>query len=284
MRGTNWIAQIREDHRRKLELEENAKREAKIDERETRREERESHNLRLNKRLAIFAGLAALAAVWQGFESHRATKEAQRNFETTREDAKQSAAQARQDALDTINKQIEASRELRDQAARSANAAESTTTIAAQSFHVSERAYVYITPLLGRPVAARQQTLLAVALANGGHTPALKITAHTCLIASKYPETTKQAHERAFTPQGGGATAEPPSIPPGKNFEQHLDSRLPLTDTEFEELSQGKETMYLFSAVTYRDIFGKLHHEEICGFLDTNLKQFNTCNEFNKSD
>jgi hypothetical protein len=42
--------------------------------------------------------------------------------------------------------------------------------------------------------------------------------------------------------------------------------------------------LYIFSAVTYRDIFGKLHHEQICGYLDRNLRQLDTCKELNKSD
>jgi len=115
MNRGNRFADLMEQARKKKEREQEQKWQTHIEEREYRREERETHTLRINIGLAIFAGLAAIAALWQGFESHRATKEAQRNFETTREDAKESAAQARQDALDTINKQIEASRELRDQ-------------------------------------------------------------------------------------------------------------------------------------------------------------------------
>jgi len=74
MNRGNWLADLMEQARQKKEREQEQKRQTHLEEREHRREERETHTLRINIGLAIFAGLAAIAALWQGFESHRATK------------------------------------------------------------------------------------------------------------------------------------------------------------------------------------------------------------------
>jgi len=284
---TRLLKQIKQRKKEKEEAERERlreRREAEEAERESRREKMELQSLLVAIISAATAFLALLLTYLQLYYSRCDAKQNQRNFEITRKDAADSAAQARQDALDAIAKQLQASKQLKEQAERTANAAESSVAVAAESFHVSERAYVYITPILRRPVAAGQQTLVTVALTNAGRTPALKTSVQTCLVSSESPETTKQAHERAFRPQGSASSAKPPAIPPGQHFEQHLDSRLPLTEDEARQLVEGKLVMYLFSEVSYRDIFGKAHHEEICGRLDTNLKQFNACIEFNKSD
>jgi hypothetical protein len=148
----NWINQLLEERRRKQETAEIEKRQDAGDARETRREERETHNFRINLILCAFAALASGAAIWQGYESHKSRIDAQDDFKTTRKDAADSAAQARQDALDAIQKQLDASRELKEQAARSAAAAEALANTTTQSLHVSERAFVSITPILGRAV------------------------------------------------------------------------------------------------------------------------------------
>jgi len=280
----NWLANLQEEARLRRERQERQKREGLLDEREHRREERETHTLRINIGLAVFAGLAALAALWQGYESHRATKEAQKNFETTREDAKQSAAQARQDALATINKQLDAQRELRDQAARSANAAESTAAISAQSFHVSERAYVSLTPLLGRPLETGKQTILSLLIENNGRTPALGLTATVCITSAPPNTPIQDVHALTLSGKVQKFSSSAVSLPPGKHFEQHPTTQNFLSQTEFDDLSNGNKVFYLFATASYEDIFGKTHHEEICGYLDRNLRQLDTCRELNKSE
>ena len=131
-----------------------------------------------------------------------------------------------------------------DQAARSANAAEASAATATQAFHVGERAYVSITPVLLKPFAVNEKSMIRVVVENGGRTPALDVTVHTCLLSSNTPETIEQAHGR-FLSNRSGATAQPPPIPPAKHFEQTLEAPNPLTEEEPAALSKGTQTAYL---------------------------------------
>jgi len=180
-----WYHRILEGQRQRREDEERKKREAALDERETRREGRETRLLLAAIASALIAVLAAAAAFWQGYESHEARKDAQRDFETTRKDATASAAQARQDALDTIQQQLAAQHELRDQTARSAKAAEASAATAARALTASQRPWLKmeVTSAGTLDIDDRGITMhIPVLLRNIGKSIATGIRTHAQLI------------------------------------------------------------------------------------------------------
>jgi len=122
-----------EEMKQKQKEKEQAERERRREDREADAAERERRRENIERRSLIGAVVSAAAALLAGgltflqvHYSRRDSEQAQRNFEITRKDAAESAAQARNDALDAINRQLEASKELKEQAQRSANAAESS--------------------------------------------------------------------------------------------------------------------------------------------------------------
>jgi hypothetical protein len=189
-----------------------------------------------------------------------------------------------QDALDTINKQLQASKDLTVQAERSAKAAESTAAISAQSVHVSQRAYVSLTPVLGRPLEVGKLTLLKVLIENNGRTPALGLSTTTCTTDAPPSTSIKDVQVLTLSGRVQQFTAAAVTLPPGKHFEQNETTGKPLTQDEFDDIRLRRKVLYLFSVATYKDIFGKLHHERICGRLDQNLAQLDSCRELNISD
>jgi hypothetical protein len=178
----NWLTELMERARQKKEQNEQQKRQTLLDERELRRDGREAQTLLINRGLLYvnfglfaIAALASSAAFWQAWESHRAAKDAQNNFAITRQDARDSAAQARQDALDTISKQLEASRELRDQAGRSADAATSAAMTAKQTQEVSNRPYLGVLSVGSAEDRANKTMDISAFVKNFGPIPALDV-------------------------------------------------------------------------------------------------------------
>jgi hypothetical protein len=58
----------------------------------------------------------------------------------------------------------------------------------------------------------------------------------------------------------------------------------PLTQAEFDELIQGKASLYIFGTVSYKDVFQQVHNTEICSIYDPALGFLADCHEHNKSD
>jgi hypothetical protein len=148
-----WLEQFMEEERQRQRV-------VSADAREERREHRETETVKINRGLLLaalasstVAILATAAALWQGYESHEARKDAQNNFETTRKDAAASAEQARQDTLGQFRQQLDAQRQLRDEAARSADAA-SAAALAAKIQAESSRQQ---TGIMGKQMALAQQ-------------------------------------------------------------------------------------------------------------------------------
>jgi hypothetical protein len=168
---------------------------------ERREAQREASKSRRDWTAILIALLAAAFTGWQGFEAHRAridaadaaktaVAQAQNNFNTTRQDAKDSAAQARQDALDSINKQLDASKGLKNEAARSAKAAEDTAKTAALQVEVAERPWIKIKPTLVTPLTFNSPAYagetaranIQLVLENTGTTVALNVLAWSDIL------------------------------------------------------------------------------------------------------
>jgi hypothetical protein len=271
---------------------------------EDRQEDRENQTLEINRgllatsqasataanRSALIAVIAVLLMVYQAWQS-------QKNFETTRKEAADSAAQARQDALDTLHKQLEAQRELIRQVQRSANAAEASSKTSAETLRVSERAYVATTTTVLQQPAPGQQPRFNLSWTNVGHTTALQVWAYAHLIevvpvpnglgqlnpmTVPVPRSLRQAHEMARSDWSKSRVGTM-TVDAGQTVHSDVLWRS-YTAEGINSLKAGKIRLYLFVRVTYDDIFGRPHEAESCSWLNTDFTGFAACEEdFNKS-
>lgn len=208
--------------------------------------------------LATTAVLAALFTGWQGYEAHRA-----------RVDAIEDAKEARRDAQAAMLMQFDATKASQAQAERSAQAAESSAAIAAQSLHVSERAYVDIDAgVTSTPKAGEKLSFLAY-FANSGRTPALDVVTNVRSEIVPASVTAEQAHSKAF-----GSTAHVPpyssksALAPNTKIQTSWQTDAPLSQAELEGLTKRQMLVYVFARVTYKDEFQRPHETNFCGLLN----------------
>src|SRR5215467_10732930 len=189
--------QIYEEIRREREAKERHKRDAVTDAREGRREGRETTNVWIAGTSAFVALVALALTFLQVRYSREDAKQAQDNFEATRKESAASADQARKDTLDQFKQQLETQHDLRDQAARSAKAAESSATTAAQTLRVSERAYIAINAsVIRQPAPNGIPPRFQLTFVNVGRTPAIKLQAYAQLIeVPRVPGSVRESHD-----------------------------------------------------------------------------------------
>ncbi len=184
----------------------------------------------------------------------------------------------------TQQMQLEALKKSEAQAKRSAEAAEANASTASQSLHVSERAYVHMTPYLAKPPTVGEKIQCLVVITNPGHSPAFDMVA-TSVFAPVPASFSVQdayniAHAFPLEPQKVSVT----TLASGQSMEQHADGPLALTQPQVDEITEGKTLIYLFATASYKDVFNQPHHTEICGFFQPASKSFGNCHEHNKSD
>jgi hypothetical protein len=244
--------------------------------RESRRDLRDS--------LAIaIAILAALFTGWQAYEAHEARVDADRAARTARQDAKDAADQARKASEKGLQVQLDAVRKAEVQAGRSAEAAESSASTASQALHVSERAYIYMTPSLRKPPSSGEKLQISVVIGNSGRTPALEMAVHCGAAFVPISTPVNEALERAFAAPAQKWQSVS-VLPSGGTSESPSDSPLALNQSDVEQLMADKMSLYVFATTTYKDVFKQPHHTEICTIYQPKLNAFMNCHEHNKSD
>jgi hypothetical protein len=112
-----------------------------------------------------------------------------------------------QASLDTQNKQLDAAKESESQAGRSANAAERSASVASQAMHVSERAYVGITPSLAKPPGGGRKDFNSwLRSTTQVAPPAIEMISHVTGIGTPSSQSATEAYathlaKGAFMPQ-----------------------------------------------------------------------------------
>ncbi len=183
----------------------------------------------------------------------------------------------------TQQMQLDAAKKSADETARSAKAAESSASTASQAMHISERAYVYLTPSLRKPPSSGEKLQISIVIGNAGRTSALELAVHSAaaFVPSSMP--VNEALDKAFA-------APPPKwesvgvLPSAGTSESPADSPLALNQSDVEQLVGDKMFLYVFATTAYKDVFKQLHHTEICTIYQPKINKFMNCGEHNKSD
>jgi hypothetical protein len=151
--------------------------------------------------------------------------------------------------------------------------------------HVSERAYVGITPSLAKPPAAGERLQFVATLNNSGRTPAIEMISHVTGVVSLSSESANQVYAevtktRSSSPSGSESIA---TLSPGATAKNIIESTA-LTQPDLDQIIEGKVLIRIFANASYKDIFGHSHLTEICFFYKPAGNAFLPCHEFNKSD
>ena len=186
----------------------------------------------------------------------------------------------------TLQMQLDAVRKSEAQAERSAKAGETSASTASRALHVSERAYVHMTPSLAKPPSAGEKLQYSVLIGNSGRTPALEMTAHIAgtMAPSSIPTDQVRATILKEAPPLHDQSESVGTLPAGQTATEHTDAPTALTQSDVDQITAGKILLYIFGTASYKDIFQQPHHTEICAFYEPASKTFGACHELNKSD
>jgi hypothetical protein len=168
-------------------------------------------------------------------------------------------------------------RELLDQAARSAKAAESSNA----NVRASERAYLSLTFVRVADLELRQRGAFKVIALNGGRTPALNPRIVSCGELHIARVDLEMAHKSALWTCNNRPAKNAVTLEPGHQIDQEL---ITIASDEWDGIASGATTFRLFAMAEYTDIFGTLHHENVCAELRPDLKTIEPCWTFNNSD
>jgi hypothetical protein len=166
---------------------------------------------------------------------------------------------------------------------RNAAAAEATSTTAAKSLVLSERAYVSCVtagdePKEGEKLRARSSIL------NSGKTPAIDFEAKILTGLAPKSASTEDARKRALSVVFDDKTKSKSILGPGQLFQQSVESGVPSTSGELSALKEGTEIWYVFSFVRYKDTFNHQHATETCNRYEPDHKVMVLCSQGNKAD
>ncbi|HXN52761.1 MAG TPA: hypothetical protein VN943_12570 [Candidatus Acidoferrum sp.] len=180
---------------------------------------------------------------------------------------------ALQNTTETMNKSVE----------RNAAAAEATSTTAAKSLVLSERAYVSCVttgdePKEGEKLRARSSIL------NSGKTPAIDFEAKS--MTGLVPKNTsiEEARKLAVSVAFDEKAKSKSILGPGQSSQQGVESNAALSTGELSALRDFTEIWYVFSFVRYKDTFNHQHTTETCNRYEPDHKIMVLCSEGNKAD
>jgi hypothetical protein len=263
-----------------------------LKERATSRQRRESITFALEIVVVVLIGGEILLALWQEHLQSRSFDEQQQVLTNLQNSSAATAKtltslQSATESMNTIlQMQLDAARKSEAQAERSAKAGEASAATASQSLHVSERAYVHLTPSLAKPPSAAEKPHYSVVISNTGRTPALELTARMTGFIGPSSLPSDEAYSKALDELSKlhRESESVGTLPAGQTAEEDTDSPVPLTQADVDHLSEGKTLLYIFAEVSYKDIFRQLHHTEICAFYQPASKAFSACHGHNNSD
>jgi hypothetical protein len=183
----------------------------------------------------------------------------------------------------TLQMQLDAARKSVAQTERGAKASEASATTASQTLRVSERAYVYLISSLLKKPSAGERVQLSILIGNSGRTPAIELSAISRAVIISSSASLQEARDIAFT--AAPETMESVStLPSGQTQQLQTESKLPLAQSEVDQVVEGKLLIYVFATASYKDILNQPHQTEICGFYNAKQNAFLNCHKHNKSD
>jgi hypothetical protein len=173
-----------------------------------------------------------------------------------------------------LQMQLDAAKKSAAETARTAKAGEASASTASQALHVSERAYVHMTTSLAKPPATGEKLQPTVVVANVGRTPALDVA--TRFFFSPVPTSApiKTAHYIAFASYPQGQRESVYTLASGQTATMQADSQGPLPQLTVDQITDGKELLYVFATASYKDVFNKPHHTETCTTYQPKLHTF----------
>jgi hypothetical protein len=182
-----------------------------------------------------------------------------------------------------LQMQLDALKKSAAETARTAKAGEASASTASQALHVSERAYVYMTPSLRKPPSSGEKIQISIIVGNAGRTSALELEVHyaVAFVPSSMPLNEALASAVAAPSQ---TPASVTVLQSGQTTEAPSESPRELDQSALEQLTGGKMSLYVFGSTTYRDVFQQPHRTEICAVYVPKSNAFLNCHEHNKSD
>ncbi len=174
-----------------------------------------------------------------------------RQADETRDLAVQAKNQAdrTKDMADRMKDQADRTKIIADQAIIQANAAKSAASIAGQTLHISERAYL----TLGTPADDFQNKQISIPIINSGHIPSGKATiiAHEITFQISIPLATIYSLNQETTIERHWTTAGFPTVAIGNPFV--VDVEIP--SLVMDDLNNGKQGVAIAIEMIYNDGF-----------------------------
>jgi hypothetical protein len=260
-----------------------------LKERATSRQRRESITFALEVVVVVLIGGEILLALWQehlqslNFNDQQQVLTNLQNSSAETAKTLTSVRSATESMNAILQLQLDALKKSAAETARTAKAGEASASTASQALHISERAYVHMTPYLRKPPSSGEKLQISVLVGNAGRTSALDLEVHcsATLVPSSTPF--NEAFQSALAVPSH-TLASVTVLQSGQTTEAPADSPHELSQTDVEQLTGDKMSLYLFATATYKDVFQQAHHTEICVFYLPKSNTFMNCHDHNKSD
>jgi uncharacterized repeat protein (TIGR01451 family) len=174
---------------------------------------------------------------------------------------------------------IRATSDLARESKRSADDADKSLSLARGAMQLEERPWVGAIDLKNLKIKVGEQVTYSLVFSNSGKTPALHLRAK--VRASIYPKGIDFVPTYNPIPE---TTVSDTQLQPGGQFVSISSLNNPafaLTQAQYDGLTSGAATLYIYEKVTYKDVFGKSHETNVCFFVLRDLSDAHSCNKFN---
>jgi hypothetical protein len=166
---------------------------------------------------------------------------------------------------------------------RNAKAAEATSSTASKSLDISTRAYLSTAVVMEGAPTVGQKWRFSVSTTNTGKTAAVEVVSAVFQALAPPDISLATLHSKAvlIPPQGSPSKSV---IAMNQQLAQPTEFDHPLTEDEVTRILDGRLRAYVFSDISYEDIFAHRHHTQVCVVYESSLKQIRNCSGLNKSD
>lgn len=189
------------------------------------------------------------------------------------------AAKKQADKAETISSSLQ--KAVTDMDVANSNAKLSLNATIRQ-FQLEQRAWVGAVDL-PRPkdLAAGKKPSLEAIVTNTGKTPALDVTdsisGHAFLRGQAFVPIKTQPTINSVLSVGVIQPGQQVSLWTSPTFQT-------LTKDKINGLRSEGTILYVYGEISYKDVFGKVHHTHFCGFLRPDLTGFNACQSYNDAN
>lgn len=165
---------------------------------------------------------------------------------------------------------------------RNAAAAEATSATATRSMHASERAYITCDYSPSLPKADEKWNV-TVTMTNSGSTVAVELISVSGVALAPKGTSEEDVRKQIFS----GALKSPPSstiLGGGQHAVQNVEVFAALSNMAVDAINDGRTVAYVFTDLTYKDIFDRQHRNQQCGYYIPSTKAIAGCAKLNKAD